>query len=322
MELIDLYRNSNMHKKIKLDKDADMINHAYILSSADNLLLDAYASFVVQDICCEDKNSPCMQCLNCQKIMHGNMVDLAVYPRGEKSLVVEDISNIVVDSYIRPMESKYKIYILKNFDLCTVQGQNKLLKTLEEPPRNVIFIMTCGNPDAILPTIRSRAKIVSESALDKSVIQEYLQSRGVTNAATIAGMSDGRITTALALSEKRNACEMVDSVLDILNRLKSSKDILSCSSKILSYKKDIGLFLETMVSVLRDVAIVNYSGINFVDYKVPIQNLSAVYSAEMIDYIVAKITEIFNKMDFNCNVTGLIDQLLLDILEVKFLCQK
>lgn len=322
MELIDLYRNSDIHKKITLDKNADMLNHAYILSSADTILLDSYAIFVAQDICCENTNAPCMQCLHCQKIMHGNMVDLCIYPKSEKSLVVEDISNIVVDSYIRPMDNKYKIYILKNFDLCTIQGQNKLLKTLEEPPQNVIFLLTCTNADAILTTIRSRAKILNEPTLNKKVVCEYLQSHGVTNADIFASMSDGKLSTAMALSHNRNASNIVDDVISVLLELNSSKDVLKYTSKILTYKKDISFFLETMVAVLRDIAVVKVADINFGGYRSKIVELSEIYSAPMIEKIVLSITGIFNKLDFNCNVTGLIDQLLLDILEVRFLCQK
>ncbi len=322
VELIDLYRNSDIHKKILLDKHADMINHAYILSSADSILLDAYAGFFAQDICCECVGSPCMTCLPCQKILHGNMVDLSIYPKTEKSLVVEDISNIVVDSYIRPMDSKYKIYILKNFDLCTVQGQNKLLKTLEEPPQNVVFILTCSNEDMVLMTIRSRAKVLHEHALSKKCLSDYLQTHGIVNAETISSISDGNLTTAMALSHNRNVSGIVDDVIGVLMGLNSSRDILKYSSKILSYKKDIGFFLETMVSVLRDIAIVNSAEINFISHKKEIEELSQIYSARMIDKIVKNITSMFNKMDFNCNVTGLIDQMLLDILEVKFLCKK
>ena len=77
------------------------------------------------------------------------------------------------------MDSKYKVYILGRFDECTIQAQNKILKTLEEPPQNVIFILTCNNDLAVLPTIRSRSKKINEPNLSCDIIEKYLQDKGV-----------------------------------------------------------------------------------------------------------------------------------------------
>ena len=141
MELLDIYLSSQIHRTISKDLSSVMLNHCYLLSSADEFLINNFAYFVAKEICCVGDSKPCNTCINCNKIEHGNMVDLCVYPKDDKNLMVEDINNIVTDCYITPVENHFKIYILKNFDLCTVQAQNKILKTLEEPPKNVIFIL-------------------------------------------------------------------------------------------------------------------------------------------------------------------------------------
>jgi len=323
MELLDIYLQSQIHKTISKDIESVMLNHCYLLSSTDEFLLDSFAYFVAKEICCLEQNKPCNHCINCNKIEHGNMVDLCVFPKDDKNLMVEDINNIVTDCYITPVENKFKIYILKNFDLCTVQAQNKILKTLEEPPKNVVFILTCNNSSLVLPTISSRSKKITEPALSRTIVEEYLKSKGESNSDLLASMSDGNLTIANKLAKNTDAVGVVNLVFEMLNGLRTSANILYYSSKILSLKKDITFFLDTLILILRDIAVSSVPElINFKSRKTDIINLSNLYNKLMIEKIVNKVCDIYNKMEFNCNITGQIDKLLLDILEVKFLCQK
>lgn len=323
MELLDIYLNSQIHNRITLDRNANMLSHCYLISCVDEMKIESFAYFIAKEICCLSEEKPCNHCINCQKIEHGNMVDLCIFPKDNSTLVVDDINEIVSDCYITPIENNYKIYILKNFDLCTIQAQNKILKTLEEPPKNVIFILTCTNENSILQTIISRSKKLVEPLLEVGSVEKFLADKKVNNARLISEMSDGNLTTAMKLAENTQALDIVNLVFDTLLNLKSSSDILKYSSKILALKKDIPFFLDTFISVLRDISVSKSADlINFKDKSKDLQMLSNIYSKEAIFNIVEKVNNIYNKIEFNCNMTGLIDQMLLDILEVKFLCQK
>lgn len=323
MEIIEIYKNSSSHKVISCDLMANMLNHCYLLSSVDDELREKFALYIAKEILCKNDSKPCDKCINCEKINHTNMVDLKVFPEKDKSLVVEDIANIVSDSYIRPIESEYKIYILNNFDNCTVQGQNKILKTLEEPPQNVIFILTCSNINNVLTTILSRSKKITESTLQISVVEEYLKDMNINNAEVIAGMSGGNISNALKLIKNNNVNEIISLIYDILLNLRSSSDVLKYSSKVLALKKDIEFFIDTFVTVLRDIVVFRNGGeLSFKNATKNYASLGAIYNNEMIEKISKKICLIVNKMEFNCNINSVVDKFLLDILEVKFLCQK
>lgn len=323
MEVSEFYLHSSIHKIISSDLTANMLNHCYLISSADKMLLDEYAINMAKEILCLDTNKPCGKCINCEKINHRNMVDLKIYPEGDKTLLVEDISEIVTDCYVRAIESKYKIYILNDFDKCTIQGQNKILKTLEEPPTNVIFILTSSNINSVIPTILSRSKKITEGPQDASLIEKYLNDKNVSNSSIISNISNGNLTTAMDLARNANVSNIIDLIFDILINIKSSSDILNYSCKILAYKKDMDFFVETFISVLRDVVIYSHGGkVNFEHKKNSYDVLTKVYSSEMINKIVSKLCLIKNKTEFNCNITGVIDKFLLDVLEVKFLWQK
>lgn len=322
MELRDLYIKSQLHNVISNDITENMLNHCYMVSSADDFLVEKYAFLLAKEIFCLGDDKPCLTCNNCQKIEHGNMVDLIIYPRGEKSLMTEDINEIVNDCVIRSMESEYKVYILKNFHLCTVQAQNKILKTLEEPPQNVIFILTSNNDSLILPTISSRAKKLNINLLDRADCVEILRSLNVTNNEVLASMSGGNVSIALSLAKNPDPLSIVKLIINTLMNLKASSDIIKYSSQIIALKKDFVFFLDCMQLILRDISTFESGNINFDVFRNEIEKLSQMYSKEQVYKISNKINEIYGKLSFNCNITGIVDKFLLDILEVKFLCQK
>ena len=323
MELLELYLNSETHKVLSLDLKEKMLNHAYLINSKDDVLLQALGFFAVKEIFCESDNKPCDKCTNCQKIEHSNMVDLEIYPKDNASLVVDDILNIVQSAYVKPMESEYKVFLLNNFDECTVQGQNKILKTIEEPPQNVIFILTAKNMGLVLPTILSRSKKIVERNLPNEIVEKFLIDRKVDNAKLISSMSSGNLGTAIKIAENKDSVSIINLCISLLQKLNSSKDILLYSSSILQLKKDIPFFLDTLITMLRDISIFGKEGnIYFQNFQNDYEALSKIYNSRMIEKIMKEINQVYEKIEANCNMTAVVDQLLLKILEVKFLWQK
>ena len=323
MELLELYLNSETHKVLSLDLKEKMLNHAYLINSKDDVLLQALGFFAVKEIFCESDDKPCDKCTNCQKIEHSNMVDLEIYPKDNSSLVVDDILNIVQSAYVKPMESAYKVFLLNNFDECTVQGQNKILKTIEEPPQNVIFILTAKNMGLVLPTILSRSKKIVERNLPNEIVEKFLIDSKVDNAKLISSMSSGNLGTAIKIAENKDSVSIINLCISLLQKLNSSKDILLYSSSILQLKKDIPFFLDTLITMLRDISIFGKEGnIYFQNFQNDYEALSKIYNSRMIEKIMKEINQVYEKIEANCNMTAVVDQLLLKILEVKFLWQK
>lgn len=322
MDIKDIYLQSQSHKIISLDRARDMLSHAYLIECADKFITQEFALMIAKDIYCNSDNTPCNHCISCSKIEHSNMVDLKIYPK-EKNIMVDDIVEIVSDSIERPMDSDYKVYILRDFDSATIQAQNKILKTLEEPPHNVIFVLTCSNSGGVLPTILSRVKTITEPLLDLEIVREYLASNNIANAESVARVSGRNIHTALKLASSGDVDKIIDLAFDILMNLRSSADVLKYSSKIVALKKDFVYLIDTLITILRDVAIVEHIDLlNYNERTTELQSIARSYTCNAIETIVAKLCEIYNKLEFNCNLVGVVDQMLLNILEVKFLCQK
>ncbi len=320
MELNHIYKKTQLHKVISSDLAADMLSHCYLLSGVDEVVVNSFAYFVAKEIYCKESDSPCEKCISCSKVNHNNMVDLISYPKGDKGLVVDDINEIVSDCFIKPVESEYKIYILKNFDECTVQAQNKILKTLEEPPKNVVFILTTTNIGLVLPTIASRAKKVEIATLEKSDIVDILTAEKVASAEDLACLTNCNLSLALTLSKSKDTESMVNLAFDVLSGLTTSADILKYSNKITALKKNVPVFLNLISSILRDT-VVDEKYRNFAGREKVFNVLKTKYSSKAVSKITSHIATMFLRLEFNCNVNGLIDELLLKILEVRFLCQ-
>ena len=94
------------------------------------------------------------------------------------TISVEDIrTQLNGDIQIKPYSSRYKIYIVADADLMTVQAQNALLKTIEEPPAYAVILLLANNADRLLPTILSRCVRLNLKAVRDQDIREYLMDK-------------------------------------------------------------------------------------------------------------------------------------------------
>ena len=148
--------------------DASRLSHAYILASPDREeCLALAAQIAAAAVCQRGENAPCGQCRDCRKALRGIHPDITHIQREEKKAVitVDQIRQMAADAYVLPNEARRKVYILDEADkMKTPEAQNAALKTLEEPPAGVIFLLCVQNAGALLPTVRSRCVLLNANA--------------------------------------------------------------------------------------------------------------------------------------------------------------
>ena len=135
------------------------VSHAYILNGERGSGKKMLASLFATTLLCEKQGpDPCNECHSCRQAESGNHPDIIrVTHEKPNTISVEDIRRQVnEDIQIRPYQGPYKIYIIAEADLMTVQAQNALLKTIEEPPAYAVIFLLTENAEALLPTITSR----------------------------------------------------------------------------------------------------------------------------------------------------------------------
>ena len=323
--------SSYLFQVSQLKKYQDFLNkitkgsHAIILHSEDTILQDIIAKLFVMNFECENDMVPCMYCTSCQKIMDNNALDVKVFGEN-KSIVVEDSNFIVQDSFVLPYEFKNKYYILKNFENATPQAQNKLLKVIEEPQSYVKFVLLVNNLDAVLSTIKSRCEIFDVPRFDTLELKNIFDFRVGDGKKVSFGAeyASGNLTKLTQIYEDDDFQDIYALCLRLLTNLKTSADVLEYSSQILKLKDKFQTFVEILILMYRDILTIQQSKPELIENKEQ-QNILTVLangiSSKAVINIIQELQGVKEKLKYNANISGVIDSLLLKILEIKHLCK-
>ena len=287
----------------------DKVNHAYMFEGIDGIGKNLFAKEFGKLLINVDNvdNSPDY---------------INIEPTGS-SIKIAQIRELQSDIIIKP-HSKYKIYVINHAEKMTVESQNALLKTLEEPPEYAIIILITNNKESLLPTIKSRCEIIKFLPISIMELKRYLMDRGVEEkrSALLANFSRGSIEKALELSESSDFSIMRDDIQkyiqDILD--KNMVEILNISSDMDKYKDKVIIVLDMMINYFRDIMIckdradkdmlINGDRITF------IQNMSSKITYSQVSKIIDIIEETKRKMRSNCNFSVSIQVMALNIYEV------
>lgn len=302
----------------------DINASSFMFISDDEVFLNNFSYCFAKFLFCLDKTTkPCKKCETCKKVSLLSFSDLVIYPKKHTSILVEDIKDLTSNIYLAPLEGDKKVFILNNFSSATVQAQNKLLKILEEPPANSFIILNVTNENKVLSTIKSRCKKLRLNRLSEKEI--LLATKSFDENKNVAFLSDGNLTKAINYYNDSNFGEIYNACLKTLIQMKDSRSLVKFSSMLSKKREDINLVLEIFESFFRDILLTRLNKENLVKNKIALASLILIkdeYTSSCLDKILRKINEVREHLNFNCNAVFLIDNLLLYILEVKFLCKE
>ncbi len=233
-------------------------------------------------------DEPCMECKSCLSITNGNNLDVleidAASNRG-----IDEIRDLKDKVQYVAVSSKYKVYIIDEAHMLTPQAFNALLKTLEEPPKNVLFILATTEPEKIPATIISRCErfyfkpISIQDLIKKIIFVSESENVKVTQAASllIARLSSGSLRNALSLLDQaitmygsdineeslRNLFDVPDErvfpnfVESVIN--KNQANLLQYINEMRDGGKDSKVFLNELLDYLQDIITARIAGTDF-----------------------------------------------------------
>ena len=325
IDLNALIKTTNAYKIIKGDKNAQRLSHAYLIISQDGDMLKDYLKVFAKLICC-DYVEPCNNCRKCTLIDSEMHPDIMFYPKEQGAISVEDVNALIEESYLKPIESDKKLFVIVGAENMNASSQNKLLKTLEEPPKNVHILMGATSEFALLSTIKSRVKKLEIPAYDNKVLIDALKNEcdDYDKLCQAVSSGDGTVGKALALYGDASLSITTELVIDMLINMNSSSEILEYSNKILQTKIDLNQFLSVLELMLRDMLLLSQGKGDIVFNKGAISKLSKVqkFTTGAIVHALESITEAEKRKKFNMNPTMLVEWLLFQILEGKYKWQK
>ena len=168
-----LLGNDRLKENLTVSLGKGRVSHFYLISGPAGSGKKTLARLLAAAILCKGAHKPCAACGPCRKAMKGEHPDIITVTDPEhKNVAVRIVRQIRDDVFIRPNESDHKIYIFPQ-DL-GLEGQNALLKILEEPPAYGVFILLSDNPEKLLPTVRSRCTELTLTAVPEKQLRQYL----------------------------------------------------------------------------------------------------------------------------------------------------
>lgn len=305
------------------------VSHAYIFNGEKGVGKKLLARLFAMRLQCQapmEDGAACGQCQSCLQIMHNNHPDV-IWVTHEKptSIGVNDIRvQLNQDMGIKPYNSKHKIYIVPDADLMTVEAQNALLKTLEEPPEYGMILLLTENAEILLPTIRSRCVILKLRNVKDVLIKKYLMEKMQVpdyKADICVAFAQGNMGRAIMLAESEHFNEIRTQAIELLTSINSMElyEVIAAVKSITSFKLEITDYLDIISIWYRDVLIYkatkNPERVVFSDQLEHIKERTEKSSYEGIEKILQSIETAKARIKANVNFELLMELLFLTIKE-------
>ena len=305
----------------------DKVSHAYILNGERGSGKKLLANLFAMSLLCEEGGpDPCNQCHSCKQAESGNHPDIIrVTQEKPNSISVDDIRtqvNHTVD--IKPYQGPYKVYIIPQADLMTVQAQNALLKTIEEPPEYAVFLLLTENAEMLLPTINSRCVMLKLRNIKDTLIKKYLMEKLQIpdyKADMCAAFAQGNMGRAIMLANSEHFNEIREEAVQLLKYIHEMElsEIVTAVKNITVYKLEITDYLDIIMIWYRDVllykATKEIDKVVFKDQIPFIKEQAKKSSYEGIELILKSIENAKARLKANVNFDLVMELLFLTIKE-------
>ena len=314
MEIIDIIQDSQDFKSLLKEYQKGLLSKTILLISPDIDYMRAFAkalAILIEDGKI-DKDSA-----NFIKIENELHSDVLFFPSKDK-LLVADSEKIVEESFVKPTSSSKKIFIISSIDNSMESAQNKLLKTLEQPPQNVYFLLTSSQVEKVLPTVRSRCNKI---ALQKLTNKQLSLITGIEEKCNIIKASDRMLTNVNLFKDMQDFDEFFACTLGVLTQLKNTKQVLAYSKNLQRYLDRFDIILNLLLLSLEEMILIK-SGLDMQNLKEEcLVSASEEYSMKALIEIQNLISKASKEKSLNVSPLTIIENLLLKILEVKYLCR-
>ena len=249
--------HSHQLRELEQDLSSQNLAHAYLFAGPGHVGKFSLAKKLAQILQCE--NGFCQTCSVCLEVLKGYHPDTMIMDDDGGAITIEQMREVLHRLY-STTPGKYKILLAKNIERMTLEAANALLKTLEDPPPQVIFLLTSSHPDELLKTILSRVRTYAFRPLDAEELKTFLRQRYPERSAddlAIAGeLAFGKPGKAFAYFEDQEHFDKAKALYNEVTALVKKPDMLARFAAIaeLAKEKENSLtkdFLDVFLLVLR-----------------------------------------------------------------------
>ncbi|MFP4661641.1 MAG: DNA polymerase III subunit gamma/tau [Halanaerobiales bacterium] len=327
----DLVGQRHVIRTLKNALENNRIAHAYLFAGPRGTGKTSTAKIYAQALNCVDGPTaePCGECEACKKIQSGQSIDVieidAASNRG-----IDEIRDLREKVKFYPSEGKYKVYIIDEVHMLTKGAFNALLKTLEEPPENVVFILATTEPHKVIETIHSRCQRFDfslHSNVDIVERLEYICNEEIVkydhqSLSMIANASRGGMRDAISLLDQAisftNGDLKSSEIQDMLGKVeisflqdfiiglinKNSAEVLEMINEVINRGKGISIFVGDLIDFLRQVMLYKECGkdsnvVNFTEERInDINKLADSINTVRLVRFLDILTEVARQLNF------------------------
>lgn len=306
---------SNFQTDIKENR----LFHAIMLISPDSEFLRVYSKLLAGEILAyqaENRENTLI------KVAKGVHPDLFVYGE-DKPIDADTAKEIASEVYVAPYEGDKKVYVISKFDEVMASPANKLLKTLEEPPSGVTFILLVKNDARVLQTLLSRSQKFYLEGFSVNAVAEILKDRGVKNSEVISLEAGGNLAEAMRLSENKNAFNMANFVVDTLENFKLTTQLAEKTLEVEEYK-DMLPELFSFFASTASLAIHSRAGREIscdANFKLAVERIGRMWKYQALAGVIEASVTAQKMLESFVGVGNVTDQFFLKILEIRRKCR-
>ncbi|WP_339723746.1 DNA polymerase III subunit gamma/tau [uncultured Paraglaciecola sp.] len=265
--------------------DNDRLHHAYLFTGTRGVGKTTIARIFSKSLNCEQglSSMPCGQCSTCKEIENGNFIDLLEIDAASRTKV-EDTRELLDNVQYKPSRGRYKVYLIDEVHMLSKHSFNALLKTLEEPPPHVKFLLATTDPQKLPVTILSRCLQFNLKALSRTQISQQLDfvlgEEGIVRdkeaLSQLARAAQGSMRDALSLTDQAIAqgngvvgLQIVTDMLGLMDKnlvlklvhavvQKDSHKVMQQVEMMSEQAPDFGLVLSEIMSLLHQIALTQF----------------------------------------------------------------
>jgi DNA polymerase III subunit delta' len=301
---------------------SDRVSHAYLFLGPAQVGKTTLAKAFSQALVCEQASgsgTPCGTCRACRRVAEGRYPDVQIVAAEKNWIQIDQIRTLQLDAAVAPLEGKRKVFVIQEIERATPAAANALLKTLEEPPPNVVLLLTSNRRDMVLPTVLSRCQVIGLRALPADEIVASLQARwGVAEdqAALLARLSGGRLGWAVGAATDPQVWQTRSKYLDDLLALTGEGYVgrLNYAEALSKASENVETALGLWATWWRDVLLAQHGqaeALLNLDRKSQLVQQAGLYRPEQVQGALTDLMQTLRRVRGNVNLRLSLDVLLL-----------
>ena len=337
MNFEEVVGQEHITRTLKNQIMANRVGHAYLFNGGRGTGKTSSAKILARAVNClnPQEGEPCNECEICKSALAGTLTDIVEMDAASNNSV-EDIRSIREEVNFLPTKAKYRVYIIDEVHMLSTGAFNALLKTLEEPPEHVKFILATTEPQKLPPTILSRCQRFDFKKIGKEYIKQRLEyickenQIEITNEALelIAILAEGALRDALSILERcmqENTQKINEDIVKDLVGIpkltyiyeitksiieKNVENAIQNTNKVLEEGKDVNALLLEIIKFIKDVLILKISSkidIYSQEEQEYMKNISEEISKEQLMHLIYELSELQNDLKWSTQKTILLE---------------